>query len=327
MKFEFLKQKILQNIDKYIESEIINKKINVDVTIKKKNNIVSYSNHYYCCITIVYKKEVKKFYFFAKYADESEFKNLIKINKIDSNIKVPFPIDYFPDQKILLMKEIVGNNFLVYLLKRLLPGIYILYQRDVKSKIRLCATWLSKFHNVISDVSIKSYIDEVELAISRLKYISQFDSSRNDIINYLKNIQRDFSKVPTILTHRDFSSRNIIILNDGNINVVDWAEIVERNIYYSIAYFITNLESRQRHLLYSLFPIPFLEKIFLEEYSLNSKFKFNYYVYYKFKLLYYIEYLYEYNTKTGVFENWKKRTKAMEIFTNNIASIILKELK
>jgi len=325
---DVLKHKIISNCDKYLGDIRYEARNNIEVAVKKSGAITSYSKHFDCFVKIKHKNlEEKEKYIFAKYSEVAEFNNLLKVKNLYEKEalkpKVPKPLDYFSDRKILIMEGIKGENFLLYFLKRLLPGVFLFNKNDVKCKILLCASWLAEFHNLAYVGESKNLNNEIELALMRLKHIPEFNASNNVLEKFLQASKGKIGSTPISLTHRDFSARNIILINKDDIIVVDWAQIIKKNIYYSIAYFITNLESRKRDFIYSFVPIKTLESLFLEEYKKKSKLDFDISTYNIVKKLYYIEYLYEYYTGTGVFEKWTKTNRKMEYFIGTIVRTLL----
>jgi len=326
---DILKHEIINNIDKYIGNITDETKESIEVEIKKTGTITSYSKHFDCFVKMESRNsEVRKRYLFAKYSDIEEYNNLLKVQKFYKdagvNPKIPKPLNYFEDSKLLIMEGIKGGNFLLYLLRKLLPGFILFSKADIKHKIRLCASWLAELHNLTYIEDYVSLNDEIELAMIRLKQIPNLDvANNNNLIKNLLESKGESGTIPICLTHRDFSARNIIFVNNKDIVVVDWAQILKKNIYYSIAYFITNLESRKRYFIYSFAPIKSLESLFLEEYKKKTRLHFNISTYNIVKKLYYIEYLYEYYTGTGVFEKWTRTNKRMQNFIGTVVNGLL----
>jgi len=221
------------------------------------------------------------------------------------------------------MEGIKGDNFLLFLLKKLLPGFFFFSKNEIESKIKVCASFLAEFHNLAYIEDSLNLNDEIELTLNRLNHIPEFNTEGKILKRFLIKSKTKVGTTPISLTHRDFSARNIIFVNNDDIVIVDWAQVLRKNIYYSIAYFITNLESRKRHFVYSFAPIRNLESLFLEEYKKKSKLNFNISTYDIVKKLYYIEYLYEYYTGTGVFEEWTRKNKRMQNFIRKIVKDLL----
>ena len=330
MTVSLLKQRLKCNIPKYYKNVELSANIKVD--IKKGKSLISHSRHLYCSIIIKNHGQNKRIeHIFAKYTDKSEFDNLLRIQKLYQNakimLKVPAPLDYIVDSKILLMEEIKGKNLLLYLLIKLLPFIRTINQKFLEDKMKLCASWLAEFHNLAYIRTVRNFEDEIEIAFKRLKAIPYFNKQQKKILMDKVTISNDNIKsLPITLTNRDFSPRNIIFDNKNGLKVVDWARIIEKNIYYSISYFFTNLESRTRHYVYSIDYIKTLEQSFWDGYRKKSRFNISEAPFKTMRRLYYMEYLYEYYTKTGVFEEWTQSSKAMDIFVNRIANSLLDEL-
>lgn len=328
---DFLKHKILSNIGKYIEDINDSKNVGMDIDVQDTNNITSYSTHFKCFIKQKSKDStIRTKYFFAKHADIEEYNNLSKIQKLYRNAeikpKIPELLDYFKERELLLMEGIKGENFLLCILKKMLPGFIFFNRNDLENKIKLCASWLAEFHNITHIKDSSNLDDEIELALSRLNYVPEFKAKRNILKEFLIKTKDEIGCTPISLTHRDFSARNIIFAGEGEITVVDWAQVLSKNIYYSIAYFITNLESRKRHFVYSFAPIGRLESLFLKEYKKKTRLGYKISTYKTIKKLYYIEYLYEYYTRTGVFEEWKKTNRSMHNFIKYVANKLLREV-
>ncbi|MDP2923948.1 MAG: hypothetical protein Q8O30_09570 [Candidatus Omnitrophota bacterium] len=322
-----LKQRLSNNISKYFENIDSSADIKIDIT--KGRRLASHSKHLHCLIKIKTRgQNVRREYIFAKYANKTEFDNLLKIQSFYQNaniiLKIPKPLDYYTDSKILILEGIKGENLLLHLLINLLPFMRIINRRSLEHTMRLCAAWLAEFHNLTYIRNVENLKDELEIAFKRLEMIPYFNKQqKKDLMNRLVISNGSVKCLPMTLTNRDFSPRNIIFDNKNGIKVVDWAKIIEKNIYYSIAYFFTNLESRARHYIYSLNYIKTLEQLFWDEYRKKSKFNVNKVSFKFMKILYNIEYLYEYYTKTGVFEEWIQSTRAMNIFVNQIANNLL----
>lgn len=328
---DILKHAIISNIDKYVGDIRDKERESIEVKIKKTGTITSYSKHFDCIVKLKNENsEDKKKYLFVKYSDITEYNNLLKIEKLYKDakmkLKIPKPLDYFEDSKFLIMEGVKGENLLLYLLKKLLPVLFFLSRFDIEHKIKLCASWLAEFHNLAYIKDSLNINDEIELALNRLSYIPEFSTEDNILTKFLLKCKTKIGSTPVSLTHRDFSARNIIFVDNDNMMVVDWAQILRKNIYYSIAYFITNLESRKRHFIYSFAPIKDLEYLFLEEYKRKTRLNFNIFTYNIVKKLYYIEYLYEYYTGTGVFEEWTRTNKSMQNFIGTLVNKLLGDL-
>lgn len=325
-----LKRKIEHNIRKFYQDvNPLATHIRINV-YKKRAFLSSYSDNFHCFIKMRdLKRGMIRKHIFAKHANKTEFDNLVKIWNIYKSKgiipNIPKPLNFFEDINILIMEYMEGDNCLVYLLKNLLPGIREVNRKKIEYKICLCARWLAEFNNLTCLKTIDNFDNEIMNASRQLSRLPQFSERQKQfLISEIREESRS-NNVPVVLTNRDFSPRNIILCSKGDIKVVDWETILNKNIYYSISYFFANLESKSRYFVYSLEYIKKLEKIFWKEYKNRINFDINEKLFKVMRILYYIEYIYEYYTKTGVFEQWKRSTEPMDNFINFIIHNLLYE--
>ena len=314
--------RIKNNVSRYFEHIESSEDIKID--IKKGNNIASHAKHFHCYVRHKNNNaSMEDEHIFIKYASIDEFNNLLMIQEIMKNgqdaPKVPFAYDYFEDSEMIVMEGIKGKNLLIWFLVNLLPVIRIVNRRELMRKVQLCASWLAQFHNMTFIRNDKNINSELEIARKRLEEIPLINNKQKKELNiYFSEAQERSGSFPIVLTNRDYSLRNILLVSRCRVAVVDWAQLIEKNIYYSIAYFNTNLESRSRHRLYTSNIIDSLKQTFWNEYQRTIKFDVNESARKLVQVLYYVEYIYEYHTKTGVFEEWPVSKKTMDCFINQL---------
>jgi tRNA A-37 threonylcarbamoyl transferase component Bud32 len=246
----------------------------------------------------------------------NEYTNISKLKEIcNKNFRYPQIEHIDADNKILLLKYEDGNILLNELIKKANIATQFIYRQNIEQNIINVALWLAKHH----ESNFIFYKDEQLLneykVESMLDYIKYFftDFEKKQIYQYLN--RTILHSLPISSSNLDFAARNIII-NKDKVIVVDWELLYEKNIYYDIIYFITNLECLSRHFIFSQTYFNHLSSLFINSYIKETNLEFNKKHFEYIKFLFYIQYIYFYENKLGFFHLRKNNKRLMYKFIN-----------
>lgn len=174
-----------------------------------------------------------------------------KIQEVDRDLAVAYPIDYFPDLNAYAMESVGTRNFRDYLRKsnsRLRGDESISELLDYVSG---SARWLSTFHRLTmsrnsvkfdSESFIKSIVTEFDYHILRNFRFPKNTLERLDkLISSLSSLN-NIIDMPCAKWHWDYTPGHIFI-DDGRISVIDILGLDDIPIYEDIGHFLAAMTS------------------------------------------------------------------------------------
>ena len=310
---------VANNINRYFP-ELNSMDVNIRVVSHKSTFIpLAYSERFYCQLKIREKSgQLINKAIYIKKTDNPQWEyeklktvaDLYTANKVE--LGVPQPLDY--QENYFLVEYIHGINFLIYLLKKLLPGVRSLRIDDIKRKFATCGRWLANFQNLCHSDEVKNWDSKLTKIYKRLEKITIFSKSQKlSITKALEKCYDEFPETPILLSG-DFVPRNCLFTYDSTLKVVDWDEYSIEDQYYDLCAFLTNIQSRTKHKLYSIDFIDMLEQVLWDEYTKHSQYPANKRLFQFSRILYLIDYIYDYQYKIRIFKTKPRSTKSMNNF-------------
>ena len=229
--------------------------------------------------------------------------------------RLPEIVAFDAKREILVFKYEKGGSLLFDLLRSATVFTYALRRQHLRDAMFLVASWLSAFHEANRTGTRDVASEEKGLATERLREMkgSLTHRERQRLSDVVQSLV--IKEAPVCRSNHDFAPRNILIDN-LNVTVVDWDKVLEKAVYYNLAYFATNVESRSRMALYSLNHCRAMTEAFIAGYFQESPSPLDTRQLAMFRFLYFLEYLHGYEHHVGVFETWQQSTTAMDRFMN-----------
>jgi aminoglycoside/choline kinase family phosphotransferase len=90
--------------------------------------------------------------------------------------------------------------------------------------------------------------------LEKLESIPDKKRVAKEFISQVEPVINDLIKLPLVLTHRDYHSRNIMVLPDGSIRIIDFQDARMGNVYYDLSSLLFDsyvvMPSREREKLF-----------------------------------------------------------------------------
>lgn len=192
--------------------------------------------------------------------------------------RIPRPLDFWRDWRILLTEYVAGQSQLLpWLLKYVSPLGTFVASQEASLWMERVADWLVEFQ-LEADVSLgKAHvISDPEQALGDLTSTRSIPRhSRESIAEYLHSAFSSVHSVPPVLSHGDFTARNILQDRDS-VTIVDWElSLVRRHPAYDVQSFLINLERRRSYPFSNPGRVGELRETFLNRYIAQTPFEFD----------------------------------------------------
>ena len=208
---------------------------------------------------------------------QTEFDNMtLFVERAGSNdtVRVPRPIDFYPEENALLMERVDGELLLSMLLRECRYLAQPSGLQRTADAVARCGQWLTRYHNLTAGAEAPVFDSAFEKEmVRRFGELETFGFPAE----VLRALRRALAKLtrfgahntaPVAKPHGDFGPSNVIVRPEA-IYVFDLNYHLPSCVYDDIAFFVTTLETINpfpRHPLFNRRRAVALRDVFLRAY-------------------------------------------------------------
>ena len=228
----------------------------VSVEIIPQRHYLANSNHFECLVwghtdlgqPVQHCMHAKR----SRFA-EIEYANLVWLWEghrfADSINRIPRPLACWVEYHLLLTESISDQTALLPWIVRFASPLGMYADRQsARMRMQRLADWLVAFQQGTFSVRwarSPAHLDDIDEALHALTAIPDLSSKdRRHMVDWLSSARSNMQSVSPVLSHGDFTARNIL-MDQVSVTVVDWEKpLLGRHPLYDVQAFLVNLERR-----------------------------------------------------------------------------------